>query len=45
MNNAAKFIIAALAIIAGVFIFKTYQAGGFENIQADTSTQETTQEQ
>ena len=45
MNNAVKFIITALVIIAGVFMFKTYQAGGFENIQADTSPQEVNQEQ
>ncbi len=41
MNNAAKFIITALVIIAAVFMFKTYQSGGFENVTADTSTQET----
>ncbi len=40
MSNAVKFIITALVIIAGVFMFKTYQSGGFENVQADTSTQE-----
>jgi hypothetical protein len=40
MNNAAKFIITALVIVAGIFMFKTYQSGGFENISADTSTQE-----
>ena len=34
MNNAAKFIITALVIIAGVFMFKTYQSGGFEDIKA-----------
>ncbi len=40
MNNAVKFIIAALVIIAGVFMFKTYQSGGFEDIKPDTSTQQ-----
>ncbi len=40
MNNAAKFMIAALVIIAGVFMMKNYQSGGFENITADTSPQE-----
>jgi len=39
MSNAVKFIITALVIIAGVFMFKTYQAGGFEDISADTATQ------
>lgn len=41
MNNAARFIIAALVIIAGAFMFKSYKEGGFENITADTTpTQE-----
>ena len=40
MNNATKFMITALVIIAGVFMFKNYQSGGFNNITADTSPQE-----
>lgn len=31
MNNAAKFIITALLIVAGVLAYKTYQEGGFDN--------------
>ena len=40
MNNAAKFIITVLVIVAGIFMFKTYQSGGFENIQAAPEIQE-----
>jgi hypothetical protein len=40
MNNAAKFIIAALVIIAGVFMFQTYKSGGFENMQSIPATQD-----
>ena len=40
MNNAAKFLITALAIVAGVFMFKTYKAGGFEDINANPIMQE-----
>ena len=40
MNNAAKFIITALVIVAGIFMFQNYQNGGFENITADTSAPE-----
>jgi hypothetical protein len=40
MNNAAKFIITALVIIAAVFMFKTYQSGGFEDIKSAPMTQE-----
>ena len=31
---AAKFIIAALLIISGVLVYKTYQEGGFANVQS-----------
>lgn len=31
MNNAVKFIIAALLIFGGVMAFKTYQEGGFKD--------------
>ena len=40
MNNAAKFIITALVIVAGVFMFKTYQSGGFDNVQAAPEIQD-----
>ena len=39
MSNAVKFIITALVIVAGVFMFKTYKAGGFNDITPDTSAQ------
>ncbi len=42
MNNAAKFIITALVIIAAVFIYKTYQTGGFDDIKPATTQTETT---
>ncbi len=31
MNNATKFIITALLIVAGVLAYKTYQEGGFDD--------------
>ena len=40
MNNAAKFIIAALVIIAGAFMYKTYQSGGFDDMKSAPMTQE-----
>ena len=40
MNNGAKFIIAALVIIAGAFIFQTYKSGGFEQMKAAPAPQE-----
>jgi hypothetical protein len=33
MNNAAKFIITALLIVAGVLAYKTYQEGGFDDVK------------
>jgi predicted negative regulator of RcsB-dependent stress response len=40
MKNGVKFIIAALVIIAGVFMFQSYKSGGFENMKSAPVTQE-----
>ena len=40
MNNLAKLLITALIIIAGVFAYSSYKAGGLDNIKSEIPSKE-----